>query len=236
MRGSRAVRAARRRGPQEVRGGEVEPLDRHAFELPESHALELGFDEPRIADQHDREARRLEVAARHALDVVALDGIDASTIGLEVLDVEVVEQDVEDLERDGVWRLDGQREVAREVGLRVGEFQFEHGLALEPEELIDDEPQRLASRLGARVGLGNDAAGLLQRLDVGRRAVGEATLAAQHALDAVGPLAAEHLDGEVEGLVVGVLARNRDVADANLGLHRPGTIDHDDTPCRIRRL
>ena len=49
----------------------------------------------------------------------------------------------------------------------------------------------------------------LQRVDVGRRAVGEAALGSQHAVQAVAAFAAEDLDREVERHVVRVLARQR---------------------------
>ena len=94
------------------------------------------------------------------------------------------------------------------------------------DELVDHRAQRLGRRLGARVGLGDDAAGLLERLEVGRRAVGQALLGAQHLLQAVGALAAEDLHRLVERQVVLVLARQGQVADADLGLHRVRLVDH----------
>ena len=90
--------------------------------------------------------------------------------------------------------------------------------------------------LGPRVGVGDDVAGLLERVDVGRRAVGQAALGAQHAVQPVAAFAAEDLDREIQRQVVLVLARQADVADADLGLHRARPVDDDDAPRRRRRL
>ena len=147
--------------------------------------------------------------ARDALDVVRRDRVDALAEGLQLVQIEPVEHRVQDLQRDRARRLDGQREAAGEVRLRVRQLAFGHPLALQAPELVDDQPQRFAGRLGPRVGVGDDVAGVLERVDVGRRAVGQAALGPQHAVQAVAAFAAEDLDREVERQVVRVLARQR---------------------------
>ena len=52
----------------------------------------------------------------------------------------------------------------------------------------------------------------------------------------VGPFTAENFRREVERHEVVVLARDRDVADADLGLHGAGLVDHDEPAGRRRRL
>ena len=52
----------------------------------------------------------------------------------------------------------------------------------------------------------------------------------------VAALAAENPNGQVQGQVVGVLARDPEVADADLGLHRVRLVDDDDAPRRLGRL
>ena len=114
--------------------------------------------------------------------------------------------------------------------------RFLHPLPLQPPELVDDEPQRLARHLGSRVGIGDDVARVLERVDVGRGAIGQAAIRAQHAVQPVAAFATEDVDRQIERQVVLVPARQADVADANLGLHRTGTVDDDDAPGRRRRI
>jgi hypothetical protein len=52
----------------------------------------------------------------------------------------------------------------------------------------------------------------------------------------VGTLAAENLDGEIPCQEVRVLAGNRQLAHADLGLHRIRLVDDDDPARRLRRL
>ena len=111
-----------------------------------------------------------------------------------------------------------------------------HALPLQPDDLVDHEPQRLAGRLRARVGLGDDVAGVLEGIEVRRGAVGQAALGAQHAVQPVAAFAAEDLHRDVERQVVAVPARQADVADADLGLHGAGPVDDDDAAGRRRRL
>ena len=81
-----------------------------------------------------------------------------------------------------------------------------------------------------------DRAGHLEGIEIGGRAVGELPLRAQHLLQPVGALAAEDLHGLIDRLVVVVLARNREVADPDLGLHRVLLVDDDHALGRVGRL
>ena len=101
-------------------------------------------------------------------------------------------------------------------------------LALQPEELIDHRAQGFERGLGAGVGFGHHGARELVGIEVGRGAVGQALLRAQHLLQPVAAFAAKDLHDLVEHQVIGVAARNRQVAGANLGLHRAGLVDHDE--------
>ncbi len=186
----RAARASRRRGASasprgcaaEVDRGEIEIGQRHQLHFVEADALQILDELRRVADQHDRQPRRLQVLLRDALDVVGRDRRHALAIGLQLLQIEVVEQRVQHLHRDRVGRLDGQREVAGEIRLRARELAVADALALQLRELVDHDAQRFGGRLGARVGLGDDAARPLVGVHVGRGAVGQAALVTQHAL------------------------------------------------------
>ena len=165
-------------------------------------------------------------------------GVIACTRSRKVADLlerQLVEDVVDHLRRDVVRRLDRQREAARQVRLRVRQLALEHALPLQPRELLDHQPQRLAGRVGPGVGFGDEVAGLLAAFGVRRRAVGQPALRAQHAVQPVGPFAAEHLDRQIPGQVVGMLPRDRQLTDADLGLHRVGLVDDDDAPRRRRR-
>ena len=93
-----------------------------------------------------------------------------------------------------------------------------------------------AGRVRARVGLGLEVAALLERVHVGLRAVGQPALGPQHLVQAVAALAAEDPDGQVERHVVGMVARDAELPDADLRLHRVRLVDDDHAPRRIRRL
>jgi len=143
------------------------------------------------ADQHDRQPIGLHVGSRHALDVVDGDRVDAIAEVLQLLDGEPVENHVQHLHRNRVGRLDGQREAAREIRLRIGELASAHPLALQAPEFVDDEPQHFPCRLGSRVGLRSEVAALLQRAHVGLRAVGQPTFCAQHLVKPIAAFAAQ---------------------------------------------
>ena len=81
---------------------------------------------------------------------------------------------------------------------------------------------------------GQEIAALLERVHVGLRAIGQTALRAQDVVETVAPLAAQNPDGEVDGHVVRMLARNADVADPDFGLHRVRLVDHDQPPRRHR--
>ncbi len=202
----------------------------------EARARKLIDERRRVADKDDGQAIRMQIFARDALHVVHRHGIDALAICLQLVQVQAVENRVQHLERDLAGCLDGQRKRAGQILLRPLELALVDAIANQPPELVHHQPQRLAGCLRTRVRLGNDVAGLLQAVHVGRRAVREAALGAKHAMQPVGPFPAEHFDGEVQRHVVAVLARDADVADADLGLHGPRPIDDDETPCWRRRL
>ena len=65
-------------------------------------------------------------------------------------------------------------------------------LAAQPRVLVHDQAQHLPRRVGPCVGLRDELAAPLQRLGVGRGAVGEAALGSQHPVEPVGPLAADY--------------------------------------------
>ena len=220
----------------EVGGQQVHLLDRDALELAEADALQIVDERVGVADEHDRQAIRLEVAARDALDVVRRHLLHALAIGLQLLERQLVEQLIEHLRRDRVGRFDGQREVPDQVGLRAAELAVVDALALQLAELVDDQAQRFGGALGARVGLGDDAAGGLVGVEIRRRAVGETALRAQHLLQPVGALAAEDLHRLIHRQIVVVLARDAELPDANLRLHRVGLVDDDDALGRRRRI
>ena len=159
-----------------------------------------------------------------------------SRYGLDLRQVEAEEHVREHLLRDRAGRFDRQREIAGEEVLRAAQLRGIHGLALQPEELVDHQPQRLAGRGRPRVGLGDDVAARLVRVEIRRCAVGQAAIGSQHAEQPVRALAAENPDRQVERHVVRVRARHGDVADADLRLRRAGPIDHDDAPRRRRRI
>jgi len=92
-------------------------------------------------------------------------------------------------------------------------------LALQPPELVDNQPQHFAGRVRPRVGLGLEVAAVLQRVHVGLRAIGEPALGAQHLVQPVAPLAPEDADGEVDRHVIRMRPRDSEVSDPHFGLH-----------------
>ncbi len=161
-----ALESARGRGvAAEVRGREIELGERDALELVEADARQLLREHRRVADQHDRQPVGVQVLPRHALDVVRRDRVDALAVGLQLVQIEAVEHRVQHLQRDRARRLDRQRKAAGQVFLRVRELALADTLALQPPELVDDQPQRLAGRLRSRVGLRDDVAGVLERVE-----------------------------------------------------------------------
>ena len=104
------------------------------------------------------------------------------------------------------------------------------------DDLVDDEPQRLAGRLRARVGLGDDVARVLQRVEVGRRAVGQPALGAQDAVQPVARLRRRGSSSRCRAPGSRGAGAAGDVADADLGLDRAGPVDDHDAAGRRRRL
>ncbi len=116
------------------------------------------------------------------------------------------------------------------------ELALERPLALQARELVHHQAQHLAGRLGARVGFRDEVAGLLAGFGVRRGTVGQPALGPQHVVQPVRAFAAEDLHREVPRQVVGMLPRNRQHADANLGLHRVRLVDDDDATGGRRRF
>ena len=131
-------------------------------------------------------------------------------------------------------RLERQRQIAGQVGLRIAQLAFAHALAAQAGELVHDQAQDLGRRLGACVGRGRDLACLRERLEIGLRAIGETAVGPQHLVQAVHPFAAEDPDCHVQGEEIGVPAGNPEMADTHLGLHRVGLVHDDDAPGRQR--
>ena len=198
--------------PAQRRRAEVQVAHGNLLELVEPGARQLLLELRGIADQHDRQAVGVQIGARHALDVVHGDRVDALAKRLQLLQVETEEHRAQHLHGDRARRLDGQREAAGQVRLGVAQLALADALALQPPHLVDDQPQRFAGRLRPRVGVGDDRPGVLERVQVRRRAVGQAAIGSQHAVQPVAALAAEDLDGEIEREIVGMLARQRRVA------------------------
>src|SRR5206468_6861755 len=117
------------------------------------------------------------------------------------------------------------------VRLCVRELARVDALALQPADLLHDEAQGLAGRLGTRIGLRDEIACLLERMNVRRGAVCKSALRSQNAMEPVRALAPQNLEGQVNGHVIRVLARDREVANANLGLHGIRLVDDDDAAC-----
>ena len=148
-----------------------------ALELIEAGAGSCFDERRRIADEHDRQPVGMQVAPRHALHVVDGDGVDALAVRLQLVEIEAVEDGVEHLQRDLAGRLDGERERSGQVLLRAIELALADAIANAAARTR--RPSAAASRRSSRdrvFGLGDDVAGLLQRVHVGRRAVGQAAL------------------------------------------------------------
>ena len=152
-------------------------------------------------------------------------------------EIEAVEHRVEHLQRDRARRLDRQREAAGQVRLRVGQLALAARAARCSRQNSSTISRSASPVVSERVSVSATMSpASLSAFDVGRRAVGQPALGAQHVVQPVAAFAAEDLDREVERQVVGVLARHADVADADLGLHRVGLVDDDDAARRRRRL
>ena len=115
----------------EISRAQVEIGERNLLELIEAHARELLGEHRGVADEDDRQSIGPQVFPRDALDVVWRYGIDALAVGLQLVEVETVEDGVEHLQRDGARRLDRQRKAAGQVGLRVRELAVLHPLTLQ---------------------------------------------------------------------------------------------------------
>ena len=139
------------------------------------------------------------------------------------------------LHGDRVRRLDRQREAAGRYAF-ASDIALADAIALQPPELVDDEPQHFAGRRRACVRLGFEVAALLEHVEVRLRAVCQPTGRAQHLMQAVAALAAEDPDGEVHRHVIRMVARDADVADADFRLHRVRLVHDDDPARRLRRL
>ena len=149
-RGSRPCAAHRQRlaaAPRgrfaQIGGEQIDLIDRNALELAEAHALQIVDEGVGVADEHDGQAIRPEVAARDALDVIRHDPERALTIVLQLLERQFVKQLIEHLRRNRVGRLDGQRKVPDHVGLRAVELAVVDALALQAQDLVDDHPKGL---------------------------------------------------------------------------------------------
>ena len=81
----------------------------------------------------------------------------------------------------------------------------------------------------------DDIAGLLQRLDVGRRAVGQAALGPQHAVEAVGALAAENLHREIAAPCSRGCLRGIAMLPTRISVWTASGLVDDDEPARRRR-
>ena len=94
-------------------------------------ARSCGTKRLRVADQHDRQTVGLDVLPGDALDVVRRDRLHALAERADLLERQLVEHRVEHDGRDVVRRLDGQREAAGQIGLRVGQLALEDTLPLQ---------------------------------------------------------------------------------------------------------
>ena len=101
----------------------------------------------------------MQEAAGDALYLVRRHAAHALREGLQLLERQLVEQLIEHLRGDGVGRLDRQREVPGQIGLRAFELAVVDALALQPPELVDRQPQHFGGRIGPRIGLRDDTAG-----------------------------------------------------------------------------
>ena len=109
-------------------------------------------------------------------------------------------------------------------------------VALDPPELVSNQPQDLAGRFRSRVRLGFDVAAPLQRIEARLRAVGQTAFGPKHLVQPVAALAPGDADGEIDRHVVRMRSRDSEMADPDLRLHRVRLVDHDHPPRRVRRL
>ena len=116
--------------PSQIRGRQIELVDGNPLELIEPDARELLRERIRIADEDDRQPIRMEVGFGDALDIVDGNRVDPLAERLQLLQIQSVEHGVEDLQGNRTWRLDGEREAAGQVGLRIGELPLADALAL----------------------------------------------------------------------------------------------------------
>ena len=119
---------------------------------PKPDALQVVDERVGVADEHDRQAIRAgNSCARRAGRRPASRCCTRSREGLQLLERQLVEQLIQHLRRDRVGRLDGQREVADQVGLRALELAVVDALALQLEELVDDQRAALRPCASVRV-------------------------------------------------------------------------------------
>ena len=178
----------------------------------------------------------MQVQPRDALHVVHADRVHAFAVRLKLIEIQSVEHRVQDLQRDLARRFNRQRETAGQIRLRIPQLAFADAIAQQFPHFVNHQTQRLAGRLRPRVRLRDDVPRLGEGVHVGRRAVREAALGPQHAVQPVGSFAAEDFGREVERHEIVVLPRDPDVADADLRLHGAGPIDDDESARRRRRI
>ena len=211
--GRRATRPAprlaaeRRRVEIELRRAES------ARTSPKPTRLELARERRRVADQHDRQLIRLEELPRDALDVRRRHAPSTrSTVGLDLRQVQAVEQMRQHLLGDRGRRFDREREIAGEESpARPGAPRGARSRAAVGRTR---PPSAAATRRcrTMRVSVSATTSPLvLVGVELGRRAVGQAALGAQHAEQPVGAFAAEDADRHVEA------GRSR---DASAGIAR----------------
>ena len=92
---------------------------------------------------------------------------------LELLQVETEEHRVQDLRGDRPGSR-SSAESSRSGKPARRSVPARRPLPLQPPHLVHDQPQRLAGRFGAGVGFGDDGARILQGIEIGRGAVGQA--------------------------------------------------------------
>src|SRR5947199_1063332 len=170
--------------PLEIRRRQVHPPDRDNANWPQ--LLQL-FPEARdVADHDDHGAVRIETGARGIPNVLGAEVSYALREAAPVVKGQTVDQEVQDLRRDSLRRLEFEGHVAVQVAPRGVEFPVRNRMVAQALHLLEHQLNALQGFEGAGRRLGLPAPRRLVTDEVARRSVGQPMLAAQRLKEAIG--------------------------------------------------
>src|SRR5579875_92801 len=185
----------------------------------------LRFDFGAVADNHNARVRRIEIAARGEQDIFRGERANCFAKGFEIIFRQMVQINGGKLAEQAILRGDAERKRAAQVIGGVFQFIFADGKRAHAVELVENFRERSRDDFVAHRGADGKVSGVAQRGNAAVRAVSVALLLANVGDEARIESAAVNRVGEHGAMPVRAPAIEREIADADFGLHRAGQMN-----------